>query len=351
MADEDIIELTQIVKEGHTSARVAATPAAPAQAVDSASGVPPLPAATPAPDFGADLDALLQSYDSSVASDTAAGAVPAARPGATPPTEAAATALKPAEAVAAPIANQDNSGRAVDPNEELDLPPLSDLDALLEELGVRDNTAGDISSPMLGLGDDLDAMPAPGVAVVLEPMHQAPIAAPAAHDLDLAAVAAGVAASKAAPDPTGGNMSVTEMSLEDMSGPAPSVSPMDNEVDGIDLNELDALLDSVLASAPKPALARAASVPPAASVASVMEAALAPAAAVAAHGPAVVGAPGTAHAASGLPVAAEVESLHGEIAALKTELADLRNNMDKYAAAAAARVIREEIANLAEFLD
>jgi hypothetical protein len=231
--------------------------------------------------------------------------------------------------LAAPIANQDDSGHVVDPNEELDLPPLSDLDALLEELGVQDiDAAPDAHLSGLSGGDDLDAMPSPGPAAPgpaargktgESGVSSSSKTSPAQSEVDLAAVAAGVAAAKAKsePEPELDLTAIFDEPAKAASVPVPPAPKVPNEpdsVDGIDLNELDALLDSVLSAAPKPAPAPA---------------------------------PGPSAPAFAAPGEVDVEALQNEIAALKAELADLKGNIDKYAAAAAARVIREEIAVLA----
>lgn len=292
MADDDIIELTEIVKEGRALVQgapetgVSQAPAAvslpddepPLPADFHAESVAPAPEAPPAPsaqvpDFGADLDALLQNYDNPAAS---AEPAPVAAPGG---------------AVATPIANQAAGDRTVDPNEELDLPPLSDLDALLEELGIQDNGSPENATPQgaPSPGDDLDAVRSPG----------------------LASPAGRVAPAPSAPE---------------------SVALADD--DGIDLNELDALLDNVLASAPKQHSAPAAAPKPA----QAEPAAPAPKAAAPVH--------------TAVPLAdVDVTALQAEVAALRAELEDLRANIGKYAAAAAAKVIREELAAIAADLE
>ena len=104
--DDDILDLTEVVEQGRTPA---AAPAA-TKAMDLPDG-----------DFGADLDSLL---------DSLAAASPSAE-----------QAKHPAP-LAAPIDNPPPSDHVVDPNEELGEPETADIDSLLAELDVPpQNTA------------------------------------------------------------------------------------------------------------------------------------------------------------------------------------------------------------------
>lgn len=403
MAEDDIIELTDIVKVGHAQTPNT-TSTAPAGLDEAAAGQPAefsyaataqfannagadSKAQGTMPDFGADLDALLQNYDN----------VPFPAPVPSGNTAEATASSPDGKVMPAPVANAEVSDHQVDLNEELELPPLSDLDALLEELGVQDN------SPKLSasaVSEKPAASPAPEEAEELA--KQADFVEPVikqeaekAGNLESASVEAPESVLPKPKVPADAELEV------------PEFSATADESDGIDLNELDALLDSVLASAPKAASAPSAEkasqpasqdIPeaklaeedlalpdaPEDEAATVseeelfVEAATAPAEekiaaeAAASFEPAVASAPFTAKAsddseaavplevpseeASGEPVQGssalitEVRALQDEVAALKAELADLRDNIDKYAAAAAAKVIREEIAVLAAHL-
>lgn len=292
MADEDIIELTDIVQKGYAPAAVqGATPAAEAQM----------------PDFGADLDELLQNYDKPASEAPAATApAPAAEQSQASPAPAAGE-----QAVAAPIANQEPTDHKVDPNEELELPPLSDLDALLEELGVQDKTTVVDAGGAALAGDDLDPVPSSYLTeTVATAAPDSPPASQVPDDSEVS-LAAEVAEAPAAPAPV------------QAAAPAPAVAAEEPAGDeGIDLNELDALLDTVLASAPKSAPASVPAPEPAAPAQAPLS-----------------------------PDDTAIADLRAEVALLRAELDDLRANIDKYAAAAAAKVIREELAVIAASLE
>ncbi|SBW03396.1 putative Predicted protein [uncultured delta proteobacterium] len=113
--DEDILDLT-----------VVAEPGKPAVKTD---GPPEMGDSDGPVDFGADLDALLDSLG-------ADGTV-------TAPAAKAATA-KP---VAAPIADQTPVDHTVDPDEEMAMPEMSDIDSLLAELGAEIPAVAEASAP------------------------------------------------------------------------------------------------------------------------------------------------------------------------------------------------------------
>lgn len=329
MADDDIIELTDIVQKGHVPAQTAA----PAAVQGSTSA-----AEAQMPDFGADLDELLQNYDkpASAAPAATAPAAEQSRAAPAPATAAsAATAVDQAVAAPAPIANQESTDHKVDPNEELELPPLSDLDALLEELGVQDKAPAVDANEAALAGDDLDTVPSSDLTETVAPA--APDSPPASQvpDDSEVSLAAEVAEAQAAPAP------VQAAAPAPAEAAAPAVAADESAGDeGIDLNELDALLDSVLASAPKsaPAPEPAGSELPTPEPKGASKAQKAPE-------------PAAPIQAQLVPDDTAVADLRAEVASLRAELDDLRTNIDKYAAAAAAKVIREELAVIAASLE
>ncbi|MDR2050835.1 MAG: hypothetical protein LBQ63_03585 [Deltaproteobacteria bacterium] len=499
MADEDILELTEVVKPGDPESGEL-----PGVAVAPEAGSAPLRNAPPAegqsrdlePDFGAELDAMLRKGKTAPSAPVSAGfdvpspPEPAPRPapaGAPEPPPLLQAGEGAPEVVAVPIANPTATDHEVNPNEEINLSPLSDLDNLLNELGVKEQKtqASRPSAASPAAPFPAAAFPAPHASPAqaspgpqtVPPPGAPPQAAPA-EDLDLAVLAAGVAAAKAAANspsapppvsvppasappspppvssppvsasppvsvppasappekaenfvprsgklvppgleqlaPTEGaqramsefvgrlsappekaesfvprsgklvppgleQLAPTESAQQAMgkfvenlaapasppagskpvSPPAAAAKPArakavisspagvsasagkpSPSAGGVDVEELDTLLDTVLAAAPK---GRSAPAPASPAVPA------APAAPPRRVLSAVRVAPGRKEgvvASSG----ADLASLRAEIAALKSELADMRSNMDKYAAAAAARVIREEIAALAETL-
>ena len=102
--DDDILDLTVVAEPGK--------PAAPKKDAFAGPGGPA--------DFGADLDALLDS----LGADGSVTASASPRGPATP------------TAQAAPIADQTPVDHAVDPDEKMAMPEMSDIDSLLAELGV-----------------------------------------------------------------------------------------------------------------------------------------------------------------------------------------------------------------------
>jgi Meckel syndrome type 1 protein len=241
--DDDILDLTEVVDEGGASAP----------------GGPPGPDEAIGADFGADLDALLDSL-------TAENA-----PASAPPVPAPPAPQKP---IAAPIANPTPPDHAVDPDETLPASATSDIDSLLAELGVAD-------TPRPPAPERAPApAPAPGKTAAIvddlpedlaELMHGAPPVGPVSAPIPIPAPSPAASAPVPAPAPAPtGDTSI------------PQVDDVGAE-DTIDLNELDALLDNMLATAPVPGPAAAPA--PAPAPAPVVAAAPAPA-------PAPVSAPG-----------------------------------------------------------
>ena len=122
MSDDDILDLVDIVQEGKVKEKTEELSLAGME-YDA-----------PGHDYGNDLDALLmKATDHSVGSSADGG------------TELLENGV--------PLGHGEPAdGHKVDPNEELELPPLSDLDALLVELGVD----GD-SSKKSGDGQKIEA--------------------------------------------------------------------------------------------------------------------------------------------------------------------------------------------------
>ncbi len=308
--DDDILDLTEVVEAGKTL---------PPDSPDSIGA-----------DFGADLDALLDS----LASDTAAAAPKPAAP---------VKPVAPAKPVAAPIADQTPAGHVVDPNEELAMPGTADIDSLLAELGVEPTKAS-AAKPAPDPEPDFETEPEDAAQDVLPDDLAAMIAdAPAAKpkaaapppadlsDVDLPAAQADIdsllaeldkTAAKEAPAPKAplddlpddlAAMIAAAPAAQPVAEPAPQPAPLDDlpddlaamiaaapsatvsetapaaevsqkpkiairpapakeikafpvtpdpvaeapapvadipKTDGIDLNELDALLDGMLAAAP-----------------------------------------------------------------------------------------------------
>lgn len=170
---DDIIELTDVV----------AAPKAPTaeQSAPPKSGVSEQSVGA---DFGADFDAILKTLRTPDKTDSGAVDYP----------------LEPKLPVGSPAPSD---GHAVNPDEEIKMPSMADLDALLEELGVpKDNSqsasADDVSAAQdsAPVSDEIDALPL--------------------HSADGNTAAPGTAGQAVAADK------------------------------GIDMNELDALLDNVL---------------------------------------------------------------------------------------------------------
>ncbi|MDR2891743.1 MAG: hypothetical protein LBV80_01465 [Deltaproteobacteria bacterium] len=205
MPDDDIMDLTEVVKPGQKT-EAAATP-----------------------DFGSDLDALLQGLDNGATGKVAPQNGP----------DLASFGTKPSD------------GHVVNPNEDIELPALSDLDALLAELGVE-NTPKATAKPVSPEPDfdDLDAASyrSGEEAAAPQPAQPAPAGpAPAAPIQAQAAPAQAPVAPKPAPVPPVQAQAASAQTPIAPAAAAPAASP----TGGIDLGELDAMLDKVLLAAPR----------------------------------------------------------------------------------------------------
>lgn len=271
-ADEDIIELTDIIEKGNAPQTQPGSDAASFEkeledlfsdggGLESLQGfdaldadiAPPSPDASAAPlvdggddaSMDADIDALLNSIgdlpDTPEPAPRPAPAAPAA-----PPAPAAHTDAEEAISMSAkPVSSTPSAitGRPVDPDEELRMPDMTDVDALLGDLGAP--TAADLTSggSRSSMGDDdIDDLIA-GLDAKAPP---APAAAPAAP---------------AAPQKPADLVDVADLDalLEDMLGPgkpaapAPEVAPepAPQEVPG----DQDPFEAALAASAAQPAAA------------------------------------------------------------------------------------------------
>jgi len=186
---EDILDLTVVAEPGKP-----VTPKTDAFPDMGESGEPV--------DFGADLDALLDSLG-------AGGSAPAAQ--------------------AAPIADQTPVDHAVDPDEKMALPEMSDIDSLLAELGVDVPTE---VQPEPDIADIVQAVPNPSV-VPESPVAAKMSSAPLPEFDALLAQAQKAEAEKA------------EQVVDDMG------VPTEEGGDDLDMNDLDALLDDLLSTAPE----------------------------------------------------------------------------------------------------
>lgn len=252
--DEDILDLTVVAEPGKQ-------PDAPASQADA----PPEPGA-PGMDFGADLDALLDS----LAPD---GSITAP---ATAPEPAA-----PAEPVAAPIADQTPVTHTVDPNEEMAMPEVADIDSLLAELGAdipaasaapeqpappASEPAPEVSAPpaaapiadfdsILAQAQAADAAKAEEEAAQTTPEPTPVVEASPEPVAEAAPVAS--AEPEPVPAPTApAELAVAEEALAATPPTAPETAKEadftpESEEESLDLNELDALLDDILATAPE----------------------------------------------------------------------------------------------------
>lgn len=191
--DDDILDLTEV--------------AGPEKEFDG----PSEPGSGGGVDFGAELDALLDSLAPS-------GTVSA-------PSAQVAEAAAAKSPVAAPIKNQTPVSHRVDPNEEMAMPETSDIDSLLAELGAQ--------IPADPLDPPVKEAPAPKVAAPIADFDNLLARAKAAEAQKVAEEAAAPVAAPA--------VAVPEM--------APEIDA--DDADSLDLNELDALLDDILATAPE----------------------------------------------------------------------------------------------------
>lgn len=231
-ADDDILELTEVVETGKPQ---------PEGGVPS-SAIPSSPVGDPTlgADFGADLDALLDSLG-------------AESPPPAPPQEPTfASAPAPA-----PIADPTPADHHVDPNEELQLPELSDIDSLLAELGVPAAAAAPAPATT---PEPAPAAPEPKGTTVLDDLpddlaamiaNAAPVAPPrAAVPQPVVEQQKSPAVEEPAPLEAEGLPEASAHAVPVVLGP-PAAGGAPGS-DSIDLNELDALLDDMLATAPAP---------------------------------------------------------------------------------------------------
>ena len=199
--DEDILDLTVVAEPGKPVA-------------DRPDAFPDPDAPGEPMDFGADLDALLDSLG-------AGGSAPAAQ--------------------AAPIADQTPVDHAVDPDEKMALPEMADIDSLLAELGVD---VPNEAQPEPDITEIVQVAPNASVAPKAPVAAKAPSAPLSEFDTLLAQ------AQKAEAEKAG-----------DAAGDAGG--PLEEGDTDLDLNELDALLDDILASAPETGTPPARTTPPA----------------------------------------------------------------------------------------
>jgi hypothetical protein len=209
--EDDILDLTEVADPG------------------KGSDGPPEPGSGGGLDFGADLDALLDSLapDGTVSAPSAPSAGIAA----------------PESPVAAPIKDQTPVPHQVDPNEEMAMPETSDIDSLLAKIGA--DIPADTFTPLA------EEVPVPKA----EPAA-APKVAPIADFDNLLAQAQAAEAQKAAEEATAPVVAPPFPAVEEAPA-APAMEPAAgpaleaDDAESLDLNELDALLDDILATAPE----------------------------------------------------------------------------------------------------
>lgn len=248
--DEDILDLTVVAEPGKEPG-----------AAPQADG-PPEPDDTGV-NFGTDLDALLDSL----------GAVSSA--------SAPAQPVAPPAPQAAPIADQTPVDHKVNPDEELAMPEMSDIDSLLAELGADIPAVPPPPAPAAVPEEDnpmpaaVAAAPAPAADPAPKPAASAPMPEFDGILAQARAAEAQKAAEKAqaAPAPAPPAAPVAEKPAAAPKVPAaePPVAPVVSQAaaapegddhdfmdeagegadDDLDLNELDALLDGILATAPE----------------------------------------------------------------------------------------------------
>lgn len=208
--DEDILDLTVVAEPGSQQT-------APLDGPPEPSG--------PGADFGVDLDALLDSLGADAAEHS---------PQPSPAPATPAVPESPASPIAAPIADQTPVDHTVDPDEEMALPEMSDIDSLLAELGAE--------PPASPVAAEADEIPAVAAAPAQQPASSVPmaefdglLALAQAAEAQKAEEEEAVAAPEAIPEPVA----------------APRGAPDADDGEDLDLNELDALLDDILATAPE----------------------------------------------------------------------------------------------------
>ena len=333
-ADDEIIDLLEVVKPGKA---VSKTPNADE-------------------DFSADLESMLD-------------------------TMSRAEQEKAAEGGISPFPDPTPVSHKVDPHEGLDMPGMDDFDDILNALGAppppsSENSPDGKNAPGLPSADvmpDLDALPIAGSAAPPSPATDEellaelgidnPFAAPAAQStpmpettpVDLEGLPPDIAAppeappasSKAAPSKLEEfqETDAPEITNDDALPPLLKDTPDTLDASGgqrfddVDLNELDALLDDMLASAPASGPSPAASTPDGNREADTPES------------PPTHAAPVPAPEMATLRMNLEdleltLHSLNNRIATLENQQNELYANIDKLAAEAAAKIIREELAAL-----
>ena len=220
--DDDILELTTLVakKPGSAAHRAADSPGDDFPKMDGGD------------DFGADLDALLSSL-----TDGAPGA----------------------KATVAPPAPAASFASEVNPNEEMPMPETADIDSLLAELGVAPTSevppavspaAPEASSHVTK--DDFDSIlaMAEAASATMPAETSAPAAPLPAMDEDLPAMPESdvLAAPKRAPTVSVSSVVVGPAVATPAAASAPALP---DDPDNLDLNELDALIDTIVATAPE----------------------------------------------------------------------------------------------------
>ncbi|GHV51109.1 hypothetical protein FACS1894168_3060 [Deltaproteobacteria bacterium] len=270
--DEEILDLTEVAEPGK-----------PVDAI--AQDATSLGAADPKGDFGADLDALLDSLSPGAPAVEAPNAPAVASPPETP--------FVPTKPVAAPIEDQVPANHPIDPHEAMGVPEMADIDALLAELGaaVPEDAA---ATPEAVTADPSDtaaaptpdstvaqALPSPKAAEAasaavsaIPAVPASPAGAPIADFEGILAQAQAADKQKAAEETAARIASVTPTpapaakAAQPVALSQPVIPPQPviqaqpvasslpaaadaEEREALDLNELDALLDEIVAIAPK----------------------------------------------------------------------------------------------------
>jgi hypothetical protein len=240
-------------------------------------------------------------------------------------TLAKADQVKAAEANVLRFPDPTPVNHEVDPHESLDMPGMDDFDDILNALGAPSppsENAADV--PLIDDMPDLDAAPAASSLPTPETRHLDD--APLIDDMpDLDAVPA----AKSPPAPETAPLDLEELSPGISATASPAAPALSGAVaeelqDEMDLNELDALLDDMLGSAPDPGLGSTSF------AASESDDESAPDA--------------TTHPVAKMELA--LRNLDSRIASLESQQNTLHANIDKLAAKAAAKIIREELAAL-----
>jgi len=338
-ADDDVVDLLEVVTPGKT-----------------------VPKASDADeDFSADLESMLDTLSQAEQAKAAADGVQ-------------------------PFPDPTPVDHAVDAHESLDMPGMDDFDHILSTLGappppsdaslLDEQDAPDMfpAAPMPDLDAvpvvspipattpvDLDGLP-PGIDTAAppeEPDTAAAGIAPEAPDMDHAPVTEpDVEKDTLSPPP---EQAAEDILAEDFpDAPAPDEGEPDStsgqrpdSFGEVDLNELDALLDDMLATAPASGPASAPE-PEAAAAPAVSAGPTVSAASAVSGGPGeAASAPDPASSRLDVETARKMEdmeltlhNLGNRITALENRQNELHANIDKLAAEAAAKIIREELAAL-----